>query len=322
MAHLTDRDLQQLIVGAASTVDVQRIRRHVEECRPCARRLEEWRDNFSEVEERFPELGLEAGPAATVTSDGLVLLPRGETRRRFEPDLTSVLWVGAVAMALLVGYGVTHMSRAKGGTAVAVNEAPVITPAAVNPAPMPAQSVPAARPVRDSHPVAAPTAPPPQPNRPPVSGAVSAGAAAQSPTRSQPSAESEAVSPKFKRIGLGEAARRLGGPVRLLQGLDPDHVEIGAASAVPGAQSKLPVVRVVYRAPGGGRITLDQQLIPEDSSGFRSIEDPTLESGQTAYGTTAAGANRATWLDDEGYCLSLATQAPLDSLKRLVELVR
>jgi hypothetical protein len=109
--------------------------------------------------------------------------------------------------------------------------------------------------------------------------------------------------------------------LRLLGELDPDHIEVGPASAVPGAQSGLDVIRIVYRAPDGRRILLDQQLIPADSSGFRPIEDPTLESGATAYGTSPGGVTVATWLDEAGYRISLALHAPLDSLKRLVPLV-
>jgi hypothetical protein len=131
------------------------------------------------------------------------------------------------------------------------------------------------------------------------------------------------VSPQFRSIRLADAAQRLGGPVRVIPGLKVDHVEIGPASAVPGAQSGLDVVRVVYRTgDNAGRILLDQQLIPADSSGFRPIEDQTLESGETAFGTSDSGVSVATWLDEEGYRISLAMRAPLDSLKRLKGLVR
>jgi hypothetical protein len=99
-------------------------------------------------------------------------------------------------------------------------------------------------------------------------------------------------------------------------------VEIGPASAVPGAQRGLDVVRVVYRAPNGGRILVDQQLIPADSSGFRPIDDPALENGETAYGTSSTGVSVATWLDEEGYRISVVVQAPVDSLKRLVQRVQ
>jgi hypothetical protein len=130
------------------------------------------------------------------------------------------------------------------------------------------------------------------------------------------------TSPRFRKVSRAEAVRRLGGPVRSLQGFDADHLEIGAASAVPGAQAGLDIIRVVYRAADGSRILLDQQLLPTDSSGFRSIDDPTLESGETLYGTSPTGVSVATWLDEDGYRISLVAQVSLDSLKRMVPQVR
>ena len=130
------------------------------------------------------------------------------------------------------------------------------------------------------------------------------------------------VSPSFRNVPATEATRRLGGALRLLQGIDADHIEVGPAAAVPGAQAGLTVVRVVYRTPDGGRMLLDQQLIPADSSGFRPIDDPTLEHGETAFGTAPNGVSVATWVDEGGYRISLVAQAPIDSLKRLVPLVQ
>ena len=130
------------------------------------------------------------------------------------------------------------------------------------------------------------------------------------------------VSPRFRAVGAREASLRLGGRLRMVAGLDPDHIEVGPASAVPGAQAGLDVVRVVYRTADGGRILVDQQLIPADSSGFRPIDDPALESGETAYGTSPTGVSVATWLDEEGYRISVVAQAPVDSLKRLVQRVQ
>jgi hypothetical protein len=130
------------------------------------------------------------------------------------------------------------------------------------------------------------------------------------------------VSTSFRRVTLFEASQKLGGKVRLIQGLTADHIELGPSSAVPGSQHGLDVVRVVYSAPNGGRILLDQQLIPADSSGFRPLDDPTLESGETAFGTAPNGVSVGTWLDNDGYKMSLVARASADSLRRLVPLVR
>jgi hypothetical protein len=320
MFHLTDRLLAKLIDGSATSADVQRIRRHIDDCRACARRLEEWRDNYTEVDERFPELAMEASAIATVTPGGLVMLPGTEPARRFSVDLTTLLWIGAVLMALLVGYGASRLRQPSDGMAIGTLDARSTPRPSAAP---PGRPIPAARDTtqRDSSsapvPASAPTAPPaPIPT-------------ASVPVATRPPAKTDTVastpipvSPRFRGAARAEAARRLGGPLRVIPGLSIDHIEVGPAAAVPGAQRGLDVVRVVYRTPKGGRMLLDQQLLRAGSDGLRSIDDPTLESGETAYGTAPNGVSVATWLDEDGYRISLAAQASLDSLKKLVQLVR
>jgi hypothetical protein len=303
MSHINDRTLEKLIDGSATAIEVLRIRRHTEDCRACARRLEEWRDNFSEVAEHFPELAIDPEANSMVTTGGMVLLPSSAPRRRFELDLTSALWIGVGVMTVLAGLGALRLREARSRTEVAVYDLPQpLDPDSGSR--QGATPTPPVTPSRDS-------SPRPEPSGPP----------APKPPATPPPTGPIAVSPQFKSVSLADAAERLGGPVRLLGGMQPDHVEIGPPSAVHGAQSGLSVIRVVYRAPDGGRILLDQQLIPEDSSGFRPIEDPALESGGTAYRKLARGVNVATWLDDDGYRISLAMRTSVDSLKRLVPLV-
>jgi hypothetical protein len=91
---------------------------------------------------------------------------------------------------------------------------------------------------------------------------------------------------------------------------------------VPGAQRNLEVIRVVYRLGTNGRLTLDQQRIPVDSSGFRPIEDAALESGETVFRTTQDGAASAIWLDEGGYRLALSGRISQDSLRTLLGRVR
>lgn len=328
MFHLNDRLLEKLIDGSASGSEVNRIRSHTESCRACARRLEEWRDNYQELDQHFPELATESGPAATVTPGGLVLMPSvEEPKRRWELELSTLLWIATVLMALLVGYGASRLRQPNEGMAVANRgttptpaPAPATTP--IPPAtglaaggatappesrPAPASTAPSTTPVVTS---SASRATPPRPTPPAVE-----------PSRT-PEPKPLSVSPRFRAVGAREASLRLGGRLRMVAGLDPDHIEVGPASAVPGAQAGLDVVRVVYRTADGGRILVDQQLIPADSSGFRPIDDPTLESGETAYGTSPTGVSVATWLDEEGYRISVVAQAPVDSLKRLVQRVQ
>lgn len=341
MFHLNDRLLEKLIDGSASGGEVTRIKRHAESCRACARRLEEWRDNYREVDEHFPDLAHEAGPAATVTPGGLVLLPTDDIQERnWAPDLTTLLWVAAVILALVVGYGASRLRQPNEGMAIAPREGRATPPApqrrdgiaagataapardsspAVEPAPAPVAPA-----TRNPAPAAATTRndPPASTRTPPRTTLEPTERAATTPGPTAPSSATIPVSPRFRAVGSGEASLRLGGRLRLLNGLEPDHVEIGPASAVPGAQRGLDVVRVVYRAPDGGRILVDQQLIPADSSGFRPIDDPALENGETAYGTSSTGVSVATWLDEEGYRISVVVQAPVDSLKRLVQRVQ
>jgi hypothetical protein len=334
MFHLSDRLLAKLIDGSATSADLQRIRRHVDECRACARRLEEWRDNFTEVDERFPELAVEAGPLASVTPGGLVMLPGSESTKRIAPDLTTLLWIGAVLMALLVGYGASRLRQPSEGMRVATMEevrglqrSPGTTPAG---APTPSAATPAASPNATEHgatvPVSAAPAPDPRPTTISTPQRNPATVSEPAPSRPSPTPNSSTapltVSPQFREAGRSEAARRLGGPLRSLAGMVLDHVEVGPAGAVPGAQPGLAVIRMVYRAPDGGRVLLDQQRIPADSDGLRSIDDPTLESGETAYGTGPNGVSVASWLDEDGYRISLVARTPLDSLKKLVPLVQ
>ncbi len=328
MFHLNDRLLEKLIDGSASGSEVHRIRNHTESCRACARRLEEWRDNYQELDQHFPELATESGPAATVTPGGLVLMPSvEEPRRRWELELSTLLWIATVLMALLVGYGASRLRQPNEGMAVANRGTTQAPPPAPRP-PAAGLAAGGAAAVPPIEPVPQPTATSTRPN--PVPAATASPSRPTPPRASPSSAPASApttepkpltVSPRFRAVGAREASLRLGGRLRMVAGLEPDHIEVGPATAVPGAQAGLDVVRVVYRTADGGRILVDQQLIPADSSGFRPIDDPTLESGETAYGTSPTGVSVATWLDEEGYRISVVAQAPVDSLKRLVQRV-
>lgn len=301
MFHLNDRTLERLITGTASSIEVDRIRRHVDECRACSRRLEEWRDNFGDVDRHFPQLASEAPNAATLTPGGLVVMPPREERKGFPLDLASTLWGLAGILAVLVVYGVIRMEPGSSDDEFAFRNDSQATMLAPLPPPSPSPAI------GDTLGIAPPPEPAPRPvGREPVD------------TAPRPLA----VSPRFRAIQRAEAARRLGGAVRGVAGLVPDHYEIGPASAVPGAQRNIDIVRVVYRVGNGGRLMLDQQLIPVDSSGFRPIDDSALESGETVFRTGSDGANSATWLDESGYRISLSARVSQDSLRKLLPRVQ
>lgn len=341
MFHLGERTLEKLVAGSAPVPEVERIRHHVRECRSCARRLEEWRDTYPEIDYAYPELG--GSTAATrFTESGLVIVPADEKKWSWMPpqvNFANVLWVVALAMAILVGYGANRLrSQGDGFEAVTAARLPAKMPrpesgngAGVAGAPIPLAS---------PHDSLIRVAPPPStsPQAVILTGKPTDEDRSASPRRSRDTAPQRSTpaqtldtradpppqvpaSPSFRSVAAPEASRRLGGALRMIRGLEFDHIEVGPASAVPGALPGLTVVRVVYRTPGGGRMLLDQQLIKPDSSGFRPLDDPSLENGQTAYGTAPNGVSVATWLDQHGYRLSLVAQAPADSMKELVGLV-
>jgi hypothetical protein len=65
----------------------------------------------------------------------------------------------------------------------------------------------------------------------------------------------------YLRIGLDEAARQLGRPVHVIEGLSPAFMGLVQGRVSPGADSTRPVVRVVYQDSQGRMIVLDQQRV-------------------------------------------------------------
>jgi len=63
----------------------------------------------------------------------------------------------------------------------------------------------------------------------------------------------------YLRIGLDEASRQLGGPVHVIEGLNPLFMGLAPGRVAVGADTTRPVVRVVYQDAQGRMIVLDQQ---------------------------------------------------------------
>ena len=116
---------------------------------------------------------------------------------------------------------------------------------------------------------------------------------------------------QFQRVTLGEAISRLAGTVRLIQGLNPEAVEIAQGSALPGADPGKAVVRVVYDAPEG-RLIMDQQRL---GRGGRS--EPNI-----AISTAPNGVSVAQWVDRGGYWISLAGRADQQTLLAIANRIR
>jgi hypothetical protein len=62
-----------------------------------------------------------------------------------------------------------------------------------------------------------------------------------------------------ERIGLDEAARQLGHPLHVIEGMTPEFIGLTPGRLVPGADGTRPVVRVVYLDSRDRMILLDQQ---------------------------------------------------------------
>ena len=70
----------------------------------------------------------------------------------------------------------------------------------------------------------------------------------------------------YTRIGLDEAARQLGRPVHVIEGMTPEFIGLTYGRLVAGADPNRPVVRVVYVDSRGRMILLDQQRIRSDQA--------------------------------------------------------
>jgi hypothetical protein len=108
---------------------------------------------------------------------------------------------------------------------------------------------------------------------------------------------------------MTEAVRRLQGSIRLIDGMTPDHIEVGPGRAVPGAEPALDVVRVVYLTPEGARVFLDQQRTG------KAAEEPAIDSAPS-------GIALARWTDEHGFWLSLAGLVNPGTMHSLVKRVR
>jgi hypothetical protein len=86
-------------------------------------------------------------------------------------------------------------------------------------------------------------------------------APAPPPTAAPPQRTLEQRADTYMRIGLDEAARQLGRPVHVIEGLSPLFMGLAQGRTSPGADTTRPVVRVVYQDAQGRLILLDQQRL-------------------------------------------------------------
>jgi hypothetical protein len=151
-------------------------------------------------------------------------------------------------------------------------------------------------------------APLPEPVAPPPASAASSAAvvppgaiAGEAPAPPEPPSIERAAGLE-RRIGLDEAARTLGEPVHVVEGLRAQAVGVLDGKHVAGADPSRPVVRVVYSTPSGGLVVLDQQ---------RHVEGDRV----------TAGPNGPRWLQGR-VVVYLHGRATADELRDLSERVR
>jgi hypothetical protein len=246
-------------------------------------------------------------------------------------DAISLDRPGAVAARSLAGRDLATQDRLNPAGGAGVASAQPMAPAAQQPSP-PARLGPSPGPGRaaEGNLGARPLAAPP---------AAGAGASPRpSPAAPAPTAEvlsrvsrrdtaREEVLTTFRRISLDQAARRLSGAIRLIDGRPWDHVEVGPGRLVPGSDRLRDVVRVFYFDDQGRPLILDQQRIPvraDTSAELRAgpVEALDMAPGDTLVTTAPSGLTRIRWLDRKFFWLSLSGNMPADSLRMLVLRVR
>ena len=86
----------------------------------------------------------------------------------------------------------------------------------------------------------------------------------------------------YLRIGLDEAARQLGRPVHVIEGMSPLFMGLAFGRVSPGADATRPVVRVVYQDSQGRLILLDQQRLRPGQATTAPGNDPHWVVGEIA----------------------------------------
>jgi hypothetical protein len=287
MRHVDQPTLDAIINHQLSARDLARLKEHVRDCTLCSRRLEEYRDVFGEVEAIIPTVERDVIHEAEPRSWRRVLLPRLDDG---VPGQDRLLWTVVAAASVAAAIVVAMLLRPPALPPIpsAAPLPPVSNGPAATETPPPVHAAPAAR--------QAPSPPAP----------ASAAPATQAPHRAPPPSIQSA--PGFHRVESAQAISALGGAVRLIDGLVPDHFEMSVGTRVPGAVDSLPVVRVVYR-DGGKTLLLDEQ------------RRGGLAPGDTLVGTAEAGVSVLQWNSAE-FWLSLAGRLPVDSLGRVARMIR
>lgn len=128
----------------------------------------------------------------------------------------------------------------------------------------------------------------------------------------------------FRTTPMEAAVRILGGSIRLVDGMTPTRVLVGAGNLVSAADPGLEVVRVVYNDPPGRELWLDQQRPQPAGADQEALGKvaTTLLPGDTLVVTLPGGQKGLRWIHQTGFRLGLTGFLPADSLRALARRVQ
>ena len=337
MRHIDDRTLDQLLEDSLGEQQEHELEAHIQHCPPCAARLREWEALFPQIRGVAPagEDAIGATELPATRSSVVILpdwtppveLPRAPRAR------PTPLWVVVAVLALVAAWlalrgrgtreegpnlainepGLPNVDTMAGGLGSGLGDstrrsAVAESAAALGvqyPAPesltAPDTRYPLTPAVADSE------------NRPAVARPEDTVQfpiiADRDPTETPDPAPARPT--EFTRVTLGDAIERLGGPVRVIEGLSPEAVEVAGGSVLPGADPGRLVVRIIYNGPDG-RIILDQQRLSR----------PGPREPDIAITTAQSGVSVAQWIDWKGYWISLASRTSQESLLAIANRIR
>ncbi len=357
-SHVSDGRLNALLDGELGETDAAAIRSHVASCATCRQRLdqaqrflEQAADVLGDPQPPAPPDGAAslppASPAASAADaparrpsktakevavdldgatqqspairsnvdEGPPLFRGRQPRRGF--DATSLAWAATIALAVGVGYLANEVLHARATMRGAARPAGGSPAGAAAAAPVAAGGAPeVAAPAVE----AKPALPPPKTLNP--RGTVSV--LGHKRLDGRPGAAAVAR-PALRRASMEQAVIRLGGAIRLLDGMRSSGVLMGPGSLVAGASGDRDVVRILYRA-AGQPVSLDQQRVGAGGAGGpaggAAAAANGITPGDTLFATAPDGKNAMRWLDERGFWLSITARLPPDSLRRLATRVR
>lgn len=331
MWHADEGTLHELIDGSLPPAERERVAQHLERCPACQARLSEAHELVRATASLVEALDV---PTA-------VPLPE-RIGRRIHRNPAALGWAASILVAVGIGFavrpflpavptggGAEPAAATVDGQAREIRRKPVSTP-------VPPVRRDAATPVTASANLK--TAVPPTAHTGLASATPTARTAPTPPTASQspaplmlrmrpPAAVALDSAPRdtTHRITLEEAVARLGGSIRLIDGLQPLTVERTSGASVLGADPGREAVVVRYRDPRFGIVELAQQrILAADSTdaeaevlGGAARRSTVRFAPQPQSAPDPNGSASLSWSDPQGFHLVLTAAIPPESLVAL-----